>query len=62
MSTPAKAKMPQNVSRCQFLLSDLYAIKFVVVAHSLLAYNIVFFKIVFNIFPRSYFQKHLSQT
>ena len=46
---------------CQFFLLGLYVIK-VLIAYSLLAYNIDFFKIVFNIFPSSRFLKYFSQT
>lgn len=45
------------MNRCQFFVHGLYAIKVVVVAYSLLAYNIDFFKIVFNAFICSYFLK-----
>ena len=61
---PARAKMAQNVlygnvTKCHFFIPWLYAIKVVVVSHVLLAYNIAFFKVVFNIFPRSRFLKKI---
>ena len=56
MSTLARAKMPQNVlyedvTSCQFFLPGLYAIKGVVVAYLVLAYNIAFFKMFLTYFP-----------
>ena len=47
----------EDVTSCQFFLPGLYAIKVIVVVYSVLAYNIVFFKIVFNVFLRSRFSK-----
>ena len=41
------------MTNCQFFLLELNAI--IVVVYFLLAYNIVFFKIVFNLFPHSRF-------
>ena len=52
--------LKENMTDCQFL-RRLYAIKTVVVG-LLLVYDIIFFKIVFNVFPRTRFLKHFSQT
>ena len=51
-----------DVTSCQFFLPELYAIKIVVAAYSFLAYDIVFFKIIINVFFRSRFLKYFFQT
>ena len=62
MYIPVKAKMPiGDVASCQFFLSELYAIKIIVVTYLLLAYNNVFFKISFNVFSHLRFLKYFSQ-